>query len=120
MVPAERTDPQGGRPLTRRRLLQIGGIGMLGLSLPALLHAGQANPANRSRKTSEMSCIFIVQYGGCSHIDTFDPKPNAPEQIRGPYKPIPTAVPGVRIGELLPRLASLADRYCLIRSMSHG
>jgi uncharacterized protein (DUF1501 family) len=120
MVPAKRKDPRGARPLTRRSLLQVGGIGILGLSLPELLHARQANAANRSRQAPERSCIFIVQYGGCSHLDTLDPKPDAPEGIRGPYQPIATSVPGVRVGELLPRLASLADRYCLIRSMTHG
>jgi hypothetical protein len=61
-----------------------------------------------------------VQYGGASHIDTWDVKPDAPSEIRGPYKPIATSALGLRMGELLPRLASLANRYCLIRSMSHG
>jgi hypothetical protein len=103
--------------LTRRQLLQVGGIGVLGLGLPQLLEAGTGGSA---RKRSDKSCIFIVQYGGCSHIDSFDPKPGAPEGIRGPYKPIATSVPGVRVGELLPRLAALAGRYCLVRSMTHG
>jgi hypothetical protein len=120
MVPAEKPDPGGGGLLTRRHLLQVGGIGILGLSLPELLHARQPNVPNRLRNTSDTSCIFIVQYGGCSHLDTFDPKPEAPEGIRGPYKPIATSVPGVRLSELLPRLASLADRYCLVRAMTHG
>ncbi|MDB5313328.1 MAG: hypothetical protein JWO38_7530, partial [Gemmataceae bacterium] len=66
------------------------------------------------------SCIFIVQYGGCSQVDSFDPKPDAPAEVRGPFKPIPTSVPGTRICEHLPRLARLADRYCLVRSMTHG
>ncbi|HWG45311.1 MAG TPA: DUF1501 domain-containing protein [Gemmataceae bacterium] len=104
--------------LTRRRLLQLGGVGMLGLGLPQLLRAGA--PVVGQRRGPERSCIFIVQYGGASHIDSLDPRPDAPEAIRGPYKPITTRVPGVRVGELLPRLANLADRYCLIRSMSHG
>jgi hypothetical protein len=99
--------------MTRRRLLQVGGIGALGLTLPRLLRAAEPRHADKS-------CIFIVQYGGCSHIDSFDPKPGAPDEIRGPYKPIPTAVPGIRVGELLPRLASLANRYCLVRSMTHA
>jgi hypothetical protein len=99
--------------LTRRQLLQVGGLGLLGLSLPRLLAAGAS-------KSSELSCIFVVQYGGCSHIDSFDPKPDAPEGIRGPYKPIATSVPGVRLGEMLPRLAKLAHRFCLVRSMTHG
>jgi hypothetical protein len=100
--------------ISRRRLLQVGGIGALGLGLPGLLRAGAP------RRGREKSCIFVVQYGGASHIDSFDPKPDAPEDVRGPYRPIATNVAGVRLGELLPRLARLADRYCLVRSMSHG
>src|SRR5258707_15836624 len=88
---------------------------MLGLSLPQLLLA-----RNSSQRGRDISCIFVVQYGGASQIDTWDPKPDAPDGIRGPYKPISTSVPGLRFGELLPRLAKLANRYCLIRSMSHG
>src|SRR5262249_24359061 len=53
------------------------------------------------------------------HIDSWDPKPGAPEEIRGPYRPIATSVPGLRMCELLPRLAQLADRFCLIRSLTH-
>jgi uncharacterized protein (DUF1501 family) len=97
--------------LSRRELLQVGGISLLGLSLPRLL---QAQP------TAERSCIFIVQYGGASHIDTLDPKPQAPDDVRGPYRPIATAVPGMRLGERLPRLARIADRFTLVRSMTHG
>jgi uncharacterized protein (DUF1501 family) len=103
---------------SRRELLQIGGLCALGLGLPELLHAGA--PVSDRRRTSERSCIFIVQYGGASHIDSLDPKPDAPEDIRGPYRPIPTAAPGMRLGELLPRLAGLANRFALIRSMTHG
>jgi uncharacterized protein (DUF1501 family) len=103
---------------SRRKLLQVGGLGALGLGLPQLLSAG-ATPTGR-RGVSERSCIFIVQYGGASHLDSLDPKPDAPEDVRGPYRPIATAVPGVRVGELLPRLAARADRFCLVRSMTHG
>ncbi len=104
--------------IDRRQLLQIGGIGALGLGLPELLRA--AAPTSATTRSATKSCIFIVQYGGASHLDGFDPKPDAPEDIRGAYKPIATSVPGVRVGELLPRLATLADRFCLVRSMSHG
>src|SRR5207248_1463089 len=83
-----------------------------------LLRAG--SPGSRSASGSPRSCIFIVQYGGCSHIDSFDLKPDAVEEIRGPFLPIATSVPGVRICEHLPRLARLANRYCLVRSMTHG
>ncbi len=103
---------------TRRQLLQIGGIGLLGLGLPELLQARA--PVATSAGAAEKSCIFIVQYGGASHIDSLDLKPEAPTEIRGPYKPIATRVPGMQVGELLPRLAGLADRYCLVRSMTHG
>jgi len=104
--------------INRRELLQIGGVGAIGLGLPELLRAGA--PAASGRRSTARSCIFIVQYGGASHIDSFDPRPDAPPEMRGPYKPIATNVPGVRLGELLPRLAKLADRYCLVRSMTHG
>jgi len=101
-------------------LLQSGSISLLGLRLPELLWARAPRPERRPLRGGERSCIFIVQYGGASHVDSFDPKPDAPEAMRGPYRPIATCVPGIRIGELLPRLARLADRYCLVRSMSHG
>jgi hypothetical protein len=107
-------------PVTRRGLLQIGSLGMLGLSLPQFLWARDPLQNRKSRRGRERSCIFVVQYGGASHIDTWDPKPNAPDGMRGPYKPIATSVTGLRFGELLPRLARLANDCCLIRSMSHG
>jgi hypothetical protein len=107
------------KALTRRHLLQIGGIGVLGLGLPEFLRAGTAVSPSSLGRSPQKSCIFIVQYGGASHIDSWDLKPNAPTDIRGPYKPIATSVTGIQICELLPRLARLADRYCLIRSMTH-
>jgi hypothetical protein len=112
-------DPSDGK-LTRRGLLRVGGLGMLGLSLPQLLWAQGSGRSRTASTRREVSCIFVVQYGGASHIDTWDPKPGAADEIRGPYKPIATAVPGLYFGELLPKLARLADRCCLVRSMSHG
>lgn len=106
--------------ISRRRLLQVGGIGTLGMSLPDLLRVRASPSAGGVRDRSPRSCIFIMQYGGASQLDTFDLKPNAPEGIRGPYRPIATAVPGIQICEMLPRLAAQADRYCLIRSMTHS
>ena len=85
--------------LTRRRLLQVGGIGMLGLGLPQLLHAG-AEPGRSRGSARQKSCIFIVQYGGASHHDSWDLKPEAPDDIRGPYRPIPTSVPGIQVSGL--------------------
>ena len=101
---------------SRRELLQAGGLAALGLSLPQLLRAEQSL-SNRRR---EKHCIFIFQYGGLSQLDSWDPKPNAPAELRGPYKPIPTSVPGFRVGELMPRLARNANKFAVIRSMTHG
>lgn len=106
--------------LSRRRLLELGGVAMVGLGLPQLLQSkATAAPYGQSSGKAK-SCIFIVQYGGGPHHDTFDPKPDAPREIRGYYQPIPTSVPGIQISEKLPKLAALADKYCLVRSMTHG
>jgi hypothetical protein len=95
----------------RRRFIAAGAFGGL-ITLPELLSAG-------TRSSAERSCIFIVQQGGPSHIDTWDMKPEAPIEIRGPLKPISTTVPGTQVCELLPRLAARADKYCLLRTMQH-
>jgi hypothetical protein len=87
------------------------------LGLPNLLAADDA-PANQQRTAK--SCIFIYQYGGLSQLDSWDPKPNAPAEIRGPYKPIATRTPGFQVGELMPSLAAISDRCCVIRSLSHS
>jgi hypothetical protein len=106
--------------MTRRHLLQVGGLGMLGLTLPRFLSARALSPVSPKPCGRARSCIFVVQYGGASQLDTWDLKPDAPREVRGPYKPIATPVPGIKMGELLPRLARLTDRCCLIRSMSHA
>jgi uncharacterized protein (DUF1501 family) len=100
---------------SRRELIHAGGLGALGLSLPNLLRAEQS----RASKRREKHCIFVYQYGGLSQLDSWDPKPNAPAELRGPYRPIATAVPGFQIGELMPRLARSADKFAVIRSMTH-
>jgi hypothetical protein len=105
--------------VSRRQVLQIGGIGALGLTLPGLLRASESRGGHASR-TSKRSCIFIVQYGGGSHIDSLDPKPLAPAEIRGPYAPIATRSPDLQLGELLPLLAQRSDKYAVVRSMTHG
>ncbi|MBY0526394.1 MAG: DUF1501 domain-containing protein [Gemmataceae bacterium] len=105
--------------ITRRRLLQAGGMGMLSLGLPGLVAARVDGTAGRPAGAREKSCIFILLCGGPSHLDTWDLKPDAPAEIRGPYHPIATAVPGMRISELHTRLAKLTRHFTLIRSMSH-
>ena len=111
--------------VSRRRLLQAGVIGTLSTSasgllrLPELLAADQVN-GETPHKPPQKSCIFIYQYGGLSQLDSWDPKPQAADGIRGPYKPIATRTPGFQVGELMPRLAEISDKYCVIRSMHHG
>jgi hypothetical protein len=105
--------------VSRRRLLQASGIGLLNLSIPGLVTARlEANPGSRVG-ASEKSCIFILLCGGPSHLDTWDLKPTAPDGIRGPYKPVATAVAGMQLCELHERLARLTKHFCLIRSMTH-
>jgi hypothetical protein len=99
--------------VTRRELLQAGGISLLGLGLGEL---AEATPANRA---PAKNVILLFLYGGVSQLDTLDPKPAAPEDIRGPFGTLATRLPGVRLGEHLPRLASALDRVALVRSMSH-
>jgi hypothetical protein len=103
--------------LTRRDVLRVGGLGIAGLTLADALRQAQANPGQPTRDTA---CIFLWLDGGPSHLETFDPKPDTPDTIRGPYGAIPTNVPGVHIGELLPMLSRQMDRCAVIRSMSHN
>jgi uncharacterized protein (DUF1501 family) len=101
--------------LTRRDFLHAGTLSTLGLTLPGLL-AQRACAATRDR---DVNCIMIFLVGGPSHIDTFDPKPNAPAEVRGPFQPIQTSVPGTRITEIFPKTAKRADRFSLVRSVYH-
>jgi hypothetical protein len=103
--------------LHRRALLEVGGLGALGLGLPNLLQAADTTGA---KTRAPKSCIFIYQYGGLSQLDSWDMKPQGPEASRGPYKSIATRVPGFQVCELMPKLAELANHYTVIRSMSHG
>ena len=101
------------RPLSRRGFLQVGALGMAGLTLPQLLRAEAAAGVRSSPK----SVILIYLVGGPPHQDMFDLKPHAPKEIAGPWRPIATNVPGVRIGEAFPRLARVMDRLVLVRSL---
>ena len=108
--------------LNRRQILRHAGGGLLGLNLGGLLAARSAlgTASDAVIGTSKIrSCIVIFYYGGPSHLDTFDMKPDAPAGIRGPYHPIATSVPGTQLSNMLPRLARLADRYTILRSASH-
>src|SRR5262245_59853202 len=105
--------------ISRRRLLQLGGVGALTMATPGLVAARLQGTETGSPIAVEKSCIFILLCGGPSHLDTWDLKPAAPDEIRGPYKPIATAVPGMRISELHTRMATLTNKFALIRSMTH-
>ncbi len=101
---------------TRRDFLRTAAASTAGLALaqPVL---GRSRPALRAGVAQ--SCIVINMVGGPAHIDTFDPKPDAPSDVRGPFRPIPTNVPGIHLSELFPKLARHADKFSLIRSMNH-
>ncbi len=101
--------------MPRRSFLRIGALGTFLSALPKALQA--AEKANRSRARS---VIFLHQFGGASHIDIFDMKPDAPAKIRGEFKPIPSSLAGVPVCEHLPRLAQVMDRACLLRSICHS
>jgi uncharacterized protein (DUF1501 family) len=106
--------------IARRDFLRLGTAGVfgLGLTLPDLL-AHRARAAEQSRSPRDVSLIFLFLHGGLSTIDTFDLKPDAPAEFRGDFKPIASNVPGVHIGEHLPKLAQNMDKLALIRSFRH-
>jgi hypothetical protein len=107
-----------GPPLTRRRLLRIGGLGCFGLSLADLLRAEAAVTPPRPA-ASIRSCILIFYYGGPSHLDTWDMKPHAPLEVRGEFRSIATNVPGIRVSEHLPQSSRVMDRLAIVRSVHH-
>ncbi len=113
------SDHQIQSTVTRRRAIQVGSIAACGLSLEKLL-ASEDLASNQKRSgASPKSCIFIHQYGGLSQLDSWDMKPNAPTEIRGPYKSIATRTPGFQVCELMPQLAQISEKYSVIRSMTH-
>ncbi|MFO0818592.1 MAG: DUF1501 domain-containing protein [Pirellulales bacterium] len=111
----------------RRQMLHLGGLPLLGLGLPSLLGARSAlaapSPAQAHIVPSNgkaKACIVLFLMGGAPQHSTFDPKPDAPAEVRGDFGPIDTNVPGIRICELLPRLAQVTDKLCLLRAVSTG
>ena len=97
---------------SRRDFLHAGALSLFGLSL------GRAVAA-RSAPDRDMNCILLFLMGGPSHVDTWDMKPEAPEEIRGPFRPIATKVPGMQVSEVFPRLASMMDKVSLVRTVYH-
>ena len=103
--------------LRRRDFLHAGSVPLLGLGLQQMFGLKALGAVDNSK--SEMNCIFLMLVGGPSQLDTWDMKPDAPIEIRGPYKPIKTNVPGIEISENFPRMAKHADKYAIIRSVYH-
>src|SRR5215207_10382240 len=101
--------------LTRRDFLHAGAISTLGLTLPGYFAA----KARGDAPDRDVNCIMLFLVGGPSHLDTWDPKPDAPAEIRGPFRPAATSVPGMQIAETFPRMARHADKYSLVRSVYH-
>ncbi|MFN6128255.1 MAG: DUF1501 domain-containing protein, partial [Planctomycetota bacterium] len=104
--------------MLRRHCLQLGIAGLAGGGLSGLLRLRAAS-AGESPLKKPSSCILIWMDGGPTHFETFDPKPDAPVEIRGDFRPISTSVPGTIICEHLPQLAQIAHKYAIVRSVRH-
>jgi hypothetical protein len=108
--------------LTRREWLHVGGLGAFGLSLSELTGGrravASAPPQESASFGKAKACIVLFHLGGPSQLETWDPKPDAPAEVRGEFRPIPSAVPGFNVCELMPHTARLTDRICVLRAMS--
>ncbi|HJT76898.1 MAG TPA: DUF1501 domain-containing protein, partial [Gemmataceae bacterium] len=109
-------DHRAAAPMGRREVLRAGALGLFGLGLPDLLRARAATARPRGKAKA---CILLFMWGGPAQQDTWDPKPDAPAEYRGEFRPIATRVPGIRICEHLPRLAGHDDKLALVRSVTH-
>lgn len=108
--------------MTRRKLLQAGGAGLFGLTLPKVLAAEamqRKQIGSRAASPRAKSVMFVFLFGGPSQLETFDMKPDAASGIRGPFTPIDSRTPGLRISEHLPQLANCSDKYCVVRTLNH-
>jgi hypothetical protein len=116
---------RGGRlcdGIQRREMLRAGGLGLLGLSLPELMQANRATAETSmaAGRGKAKACIVLFLMGGPPQHSTWDPKPDAPAEVRGDFAPIATNLPGLQVCELLPRTAQLADKLCVLRGVSIG
>jgi hypothetical protein len=117
-MPRANTDCNG---VTRRDFIQVGLTSMLGLGMCDLmrLRASAASASATKAAGKNVNCILIWLDGGPSHYESFDPKPDAPSEIRGDFKTIPTKVPGIHFSECVPKLAEVADKFTVVRSICH-
>src|SRR6187402_1993254 len=98
--------------LSRRELLRIGGVSVLGSLLPRKMAIAEQTSAPRAEH-----CIFMLLQGGPSHLDLWDPKPDAPVEVRGPFQSIDTNVAGIQFTEMVPHAARIAEHLLVVRSM---
>ncbi len=107
--------------ISRRDFLQVGTLGAVGFALPDLLAARQVQAAvgKKDDKHDDRAVIMIFNLGAPSQLDTWDMKPDAPAEIRGPFKPIKTSVPEIQVSEIFPGHAKLADKFSLVRTCYH-
>lgn len=107
--------------VTRRDFIQVGLTSMLGLGMCDLmrLRAGASVASGAKSSAKNVNCILIWLDGGPSHYESFDPKPDAPSEIRGDFKTIPTKIPGIHFSECVPKLAEVADKFTVVRSICH-
>jgi hypothetical protein len=105
--------------LTRREVLRAAGAGLFGLSLSRLMQAEAVPLPHGARGGKAKSVIFMFLFGGPSQLETFDMKPDAPQDIRGPFRPTACRTPGLLMSDHLPRLANISDKYCVVRTMTH-
>ena len=104
--------------ITRREMLRLGGLSAFGLSLPQLFAAKRAGAEDaRLSFGRAKACIVLWMTGGPPQHETWDPKPDAPAEIRGPFGSIPTSIPGVAVGELMPNTARILDKLCVLRAV---
>ncbi|MEY2613319.1 MAG: hypothetical protein RL069_2131, partial [Planctomycetota bacterium] len=103
--------------VNRRDFLQVGTLGAIGFGLPQYLAAAESHKVDPTK--SNRSAIMIFNLGAPSQLDTFDMKPDAPLEVRGPFQPIPTNAPGMMLSEILPKHAQIADKISLVRSCFH-
>lgn len=115
-----RDEPNKSGGWTRREWLRIGGLGALAGGLPSLANASETSAARLPGFGQAKSVLVVFASGGQSHIDMWDPKPDAPQEIRGEFDTIKTAIPGVHFGEHMPKIAKVADKFTVVRSMSHA
>src|SRR5262249_46177006 len=103
--------------LSRREWLRVGALGAAGLTLPDLLRAGGRHTEKSFGRAR--SCILCFLFGAPAHQDVWDLKPDAPAEVRGEFRPIVSSVPGLSLGEHIPRIARTAHRFALVRSVAH-